>query len=92
MAAVTVRLPALLAQIAGVKALAVDAVTPGDALRLLIEHHPGLGVLIYDETGHLREHVLCYHNDDDTRWHDDGLNRALEDRDTLTIVQAVAGG
>lgn len=35
--------------------------------------------------------LLCFHNDENTRWLDD-LDRPVRPGDTITIIQAVSGG
>lgn len=58
-----------------------------DAFRKL----PGLKIHVYDETGRLRHHVLCFVNDVNTRF-EDGPAEKLRDGDRITIMQAVSGG
>lgn len=92
MAAVTITLPVLLSNLIGEKTIAVEAATPSEALQELVRRYPALDMLLFDETGELREHVLCFHNEENTRWCTDGLYRALAANDRMTIIQAVAGG
>ena len=42
-------------------------------------------------TESLRQHVLCFHNETNTRWLD-SMAVPLTDGDTITILQAVSGG
>jgi sulfur-carrier protein len=92
MVPVTVRLPRLLAGVVGDKLeLALEAQTLAGALATLVERYPALGVHLFDETGALRGHVLCFHNDDNTRWLP-SLDRPVAAGDVITIMQAVSGG
>jgi len=97
-ARVTVQLPTLLRRFAvdagdtgSEGSIAIEADSLAGALQKLVAAHPSLGVHLFDESGQLREHVLCFHNRTNTRWMD-SLNVALADDDTITILQAVSGG
>jgi molybdopterin converting factor small subunit len=90
-AEVTVRLPGLLAPIAGASTVGVEAATLAEALDVLVRAHPELRVHLFDESGRFRQHVLCFHNRTNTKWVED-LNVQLADGDTITIMQAVSGG
>ena len=92
MARVTVMLPSLLVPLVGARTVPVDAESAAQALARLTERHPALKQALFDETGALREHVLCFHNAENTRWHAQGLQQPLRTGDRLTILQAVAGG
>ena len=91
---VTVMLPSLLARFAeGEREVAVEAETVGGALERLFELHESLRLHVVDERGTFRQHVLCFHNDTNTRWgEDDALQHAVADGDTVTLMQAVSGG
>ncbi len=92
MARVTVELPSLLSPMAGgARTLALEAATLSEALASLVALHPALDVHLFDETRKLRQHVLCFLNDENSRWLE-GTDRALRDGDTLSIIQAVSGG
>jgi MoaD family protein len=91
MAAIEVRLPSVLAQIVGRKRLDIEADTLKGGIEALLQEMPELAVHLFDETGELRRHVNCFHNDDNTRWLED-LDRPLADGDTITIMQSVSGG
>lgn len=92
MSKVTVRLPSLLHPAAGGSArVTVEAGTIDGALAALVKRHPALGVHLFDESGDLREHVLCFHNDTNTRWLE-SRQAPVADGDTITILQAVSGG
>ena len=71
--------------------IVVQAETVRDALDLLIEQLPGARVHLFDETGSFREHVLCFHNETNTRWIE-SIDAPVRQDDTITIVQAVSGG
>ena len=92
MARVTVRIPSLLAQvIGGVQRIDVEAETLKGALDQALKRHPELELDLFDAKGSFRDHVLCFHNDTDTRWID-SLDRAVNDGDRISIVQSVSGG
>ena len=92
MARVTVRLPRLLAGlIDGATAVTVEAATVQGALGELTRRHPVLAVHLFDESGGLRQHVLCFHNEENTRWLAT-LDRPVAPGDEVTIIQAVSGG
>ncbi len=88
---VTVELPGLLEQMVNVRTVRVEGDTLMGALRALVARHPALDVHLFDEGGSFREHVLCFHNDTNTRWLD-SPDVPLRDGDTITILQAVSGG
>ena len=71
--------------------MAVEAGTVHDALQALVERHPALEVHLFDESSNLRQHVLCFHNDVNTRWMT-SLDTPVQTGDTITILQAVSGG
>ena len=91
MARITVQLPNLLAPIADADRIPLEANTVGGALQTLVELHPALRAHLFDESGSLRRHVLCFHNEKNTRWLD-SLEVAVADDDTIRILQAVSGG
>jgi len=91
MARATVELPSLLRDVLHKESLNVEGQTLEDALEDAYAQLPGLRVHVCDETGKLRQHVLCFLNDANTR----GLEYAkqpITDGDTITILQAVSGG
>jgi sulfur-carrier protein len=92
MAKVIIDLPSLLAGvIATPRTLTVEAETLGEALDRAFAQAPPLRSHMYDESGQLRPHVLCFLNEVNSRWLDD-LNHPLQDGDCITILQAVSGG
>jgi molybdopterin synthase sulfur carrier subunit len=89
---VTIELPALLAGVLdGRQALTVQADTLAQALDRAFGQAPPLRGHLFDESGQLRSHVLCFLNDVNSRWLDH-LDHPLQDGDCITILQAVSGG
>ena len=89
---VTVELPSMLeATLGGVRRVTVRGGTWREALEDAFRKLPALRVHVYDESGELRQHVLCFVNDESTRFHA-GDGPPLRDGDRLTILQAVSGG
>ncbi|MCA8942803.1 MAG: MoaD/ThiS family protein [Planctomycetes bacterium] len=92
MSRMTVELPSLLAMVNnGVDRLEIEASTLVDAFRVLRSEHPGVGDQVFDESGSLRQHVLCFYNETNTRWLDD-LAIPTVDGDVIRFYQAVSGG
>ena len=92
MTRIPVTLPRLLAGlIGGTTTVVVEAATVQGALEALVRQYPPLGIHLFDESGAFRRHVLCFHNEENTRWLD-GLDRPVRAGDTVTIIQAVSGG
>ena len=89
--AVEVRIPTILRPYTG-GAKAVQGA--GATLNELIDHlearHPGLRERLVDDAG-LRRFVNVYLNDEDVRFLA-GLDTAVADGDSVTILPAVAGG
>ncbi|MGH7162161.1 MAG: MoaD/ThiS family protein [Planctomycetota bacterium] len=92
MARVRVELPSMLAALlGGARTIAAEGTTLGEALGDAFAKHPSLRVHIVDESGALRRHVLCFHNEVNSRW-SEGMDRPLGEGDRITFVQAVSGG
>ena len=92
MAHVTLELPsALEVVLPGLRCIELEAATLAEALATATTKHPGLRTHLFDEQGAFRQHVLCFHNETNTRWLD-SLDVPLEDGDTIRILQAVSGG
>ena len=92
MARVTIELPSALAAFTGgVRTLEVEGETLAAALGDLSRELPQLAVHLYDESGEFRQHVLCFHNETNTRWLD-GATVRLAQGDTIRFLQAVSGG
>jgi molybdopterin converting factor small subunit len=87
---VTVRLPRLLHELTGCEP---ELQAAGDTLRAVLEdlgrQRPDLGLYLLDESGRLRRHLRCSHNDTYTGRE---LDRPLEPGDTVTILHSVSGG
>lgn len=89
--AITVRIPTPLRTLTGGK----DEVTAaGENVRDIIEdlerNHPGLKERLCDDKG-VRRFVNIYANEEDIRFLD-GLDTAVKDGDSLSVVPAIAGG
>ncbi len=89
---VTIELPAMLGRLLnGAQTFSVQAGSIQEALGALVKRHPALRVHLFDERGGFRQHVLWFHNGQNTRWmasHD----APLAEGDTIAILQAVSGG
>lgn len=82
---------ALLQFVADEGEIELRGTTLGEGLRQLRVTRPSLARHLFDEEGELRPHVLCFHNDVNSRWVEaDAV--PLEDGDRLRIMQAVSGG
>lgn len=89
---VTVELPSLLGHVVNSeRAVAVEAATVKGAIEALVERYPALAIHLFDETGCFRRHVLCFHNQVNTRWMS-STEVPVAAGDTITIMQAVSGG
>ena len=92
MAKLVVRLPAVLVQlIGGERTLEVSGTTLQQALDDLVRQRPALGLHLFDESGTMRRHILCFCNDVYTRGRD-GLDVPVAEGDTITILNSVSGG
>ena len=88
---VEVRIPTILrTYTGGEKAVSAEGASLAEVIADLEVHHPGIGDRLLDESG-LRRFVNVYVNDEDVRFLD-GLGTAISDRDSITILPAVAGG
>lgn len=89
--AIEVRIPTILRPYTdGSKAVEGSGDTIDELLVDLDSRHPGLRERLVDESG-LRRFVNVYLNDEDVRFLG-GLQTALTDGDSITILPAVAGG
>ena len=83
--------PRLLAPIVGEDlVVTIDATTAGELRQALEEARPGVSQHLFDSTGALRPHVLCFVDDESTRLSDP--DQPILRRSTVRIVQAVSGG
>ena len=88
----TVRIPTQLRSLSGGEGtLTADGSTVGEVLKALDAAHPGFGERLFDETGGLRRFVNVFVDDEDVRFLDH-LDTPVDDRSTVSIVPAVAGG
>ncbi len=92
MATVQIRLPSVMGTVVeGALQFSIEAESVGGALEVIAKRFPRVGLHLFDETGGLRPHVLCFHNGNNTRWLDN-LDGAVNQGDTLLFMQAVSGG
>lgn len=90
--AVTVRIPTQLRPLAGGNSeVKVEGATVAEALKALEVAHPGFHDRLFDETGKLRRFVNVFVADEDIRFLD-GVDTAVAEGSTVSIVPAVAGG
>lgn len=88
----TVRIPTTMRPLTGGdKQVSVEPGTLNDIVGSLEAAHPGLGERLVDEDGSLRKFVNVFVDDDDVRYLD-GLDTAVADGLTVSIIPAVAGG
>lgn len=66
----------------------IEAETVGELVENLLVECPGLRVHLFDESGHLRPHVLCFVDGEASRLDDRERPVAAEVR----FIQAVSGG
>jgi len=89
---VSIRVPTQLRTLTGGEAqIPVEAATVGEALKALNAAHPGVGERIFDESGGLRRFVNVFVADEDVRFQQ-GMDTAVKEGQTISIVPAVAGG
>ena len=89
---VTVRVPTTLRTLTGgASEVSLEGGTVGEVLDALEAAHPGFKARLLDDDGSLRRFVNLYVADDDVRFRD-GLDTAVADGETVSIIPAVAGG
>jgi sulfur-carrier protein len=89
---VTVRIPTQLRPLAGGNSeVSTGGSTVAEVLKALEAAHPGFSDRIFDDSGRLRRFVNVFLADEDIRFLD-GIDTAVPDGATLSIVPAVAGG
>ncbi|MET0903553.1 MAG: ubiquitin-like small modifier protein 1 [Acidimicrobiales bacterium] len=89
---VTVRVPTTLRTLTGGAAeVAVEGTTVGEVFTNLESAHPGFSERLLDDEGGLRRFVNVFVADDDVRFLE-GLDTAVPDGETVSIIPAVAGG
>ena len=90
--AVNVRIPTTMRPITGGdKQVALEPGSLSEVIAALEAKHPGMGERLIDEDGALRKFVNVFVDDDDVRYLN-GLDTAVEDNWTVSIIPAVAGG
>lgn len=88
---IEVRVPTILRNYTGgLKVVEASGSSLSDMVADLDARYPGIGERLLDEQG-LRRFVNVYVNDEDVRFLS-GLDTALADGDSVTILPAVAGG
>ncbi len=89
---ITVNLPSVLAAHAGgVRAIAANGRTLGEAVADLAARYPALGPRLRDNAGNPYPFVNFYLNDEDVRFRG-GFAAAVRDGDEVTVIPAIAGG
>jgi len=92
MATVVVELPSALGYVLdGTRRFEVEADSFNGALAAIRQLHPRLAVHVFQEDGQFRSHVLCFLNEQNTRWLE-GDDIPVHSGDTLRFMQAVTGG
>ena len=87
-----VRIPTQLRTLTGgAGEVKVEGSTVGEVLRALDAAHPGFGERLFDDNGKVRRFVNVFIADEDIRFLS-GLDTAVADGQTVSIVPAVAGG
>jgi molybdopterin synthase sulfur carrier subunit len=90
--AVTVRIPTTMRPLSGgAKQVELAPGTLSEVIEALEVAHPGFRDRLVDEAGALRKFVNIFVDEDDVRYLD-GLNTAVLDGITVSIIPAVAGG
>lgn len=75
----------------GASTVEVQGSTLRDVLAALNAAHAGFDERLFDESGDLHKFVNIFVSDDDVRYLN-GLDTAVKDGDTVSIIPAVAGG
>ena len=90
--AVTVRIPTQLRELSGGNAeVTAEGGTLASVLAGLETAHPGFRERLFDDQGELRRFVNVFVDDEDIRFLD-GEATALDARDEVTVLPAMAGG
>lgn len=88
---IEVRIPTILRPFtSGEKLVSAQGATLEEVLNDLEGNYPGIGERLIDENG-LRRFINIYVNDEDVRFLA-GLQSAIGENDSITILPAVAGG
>ena len=90
--AVTLRIPTQLRKLSGgASELQLEGKTVAEILQALEERHPGFAERLHGDNGELRRFVNVFVADEDIRFLQ-GVDTAVADGQTVSIVPAVAGG
>ena len=90
--AVKIRIPTQLRALAGGDSeVSVEGSTVGEVLKALDAAHPGFNERLFDDSGKVRRFVNVFLDDEDIRFLS-GTDTPVADKQTLSIVPAVAGG
>jgi molybdopterin synthase sulfur carrier subunit len=88
----TVRIPPTLrTATGGEKRVEAGGATVREVVASLVAAHPGLEAQLIGQDGDLNPFVNAFLNDTDIR-HLQGLDTPVDDRDTLSLLPAMAGG
>jgi molybdopterin synthase sulfur carrier subunit len=88
----TLKIPPVLRQHTdGAAEVSVPGANVGEALRALVDAHPGTERQLFSEDGELNRYVNVYLNDEDVRVLG-GLETPAGQTDTVVILPAMAGG
>ena len=88
----TVKFPAVLrANVGGAREVAAGGQTIGDVLDGLVATYPSLKDQLFTDDGELNRFVNVYLNGQDVRYLD-GRATAVDDRDEVRLLPAMAGG
>ena len=88
----TVKFPAVLrANVGGAREVDAHGETIGDVLEGLVATYPSLKDQLFTEDGELNRFVNVYLNGQDVRYLD-GQATAVDDRDEVRLLPAMAGG
>ena len=88
----TVKFPAVLrANVGGAREVDAHGATIGDVLDGLVSTYPSLKDQLFTEEGELNRFVNVYLNGQDVRYLD-GRATAVDDRDEVRLLPAMAGG
>jgi molybdopterin converting factor small subunit len=71
--------------------LNLDGTTVAAVFDQLVQAYPQVRDQLLDATGHVRRHINVFVNDEDIRFLD-GEATALDARDEVTVLPAMAGG
>ncbi|MCA9643275.1 MAG: MoaD/ThiS family protein [Polyangiaceae bacterium] len=89
--ATTVRIPTPLRTLtSGEEAVSIDGANVRELIENLEQNHPGMRERLLDDKG-VRRFVNIYVGDEDIRFLD-GLDTALDGKEEVSIVPAIAGG